>query len=106
MNNLIDERTAWKILGKNPDDVFRSIKEKPLQEKISQAESELELAKQLAKFLMIKHHPDKGGDPEKFKQVQQALFSLEKHTERFKQKVLDKIKDNESNPKKQLIFKN
>lgn len=105
MTDLLDERTAWKILGRSPDDVFKSIKNKPLHGKIEQAKSELEMAKQLAKFLMIKHHPDKGGDAEKFKRVQQALFSLEQHTERFSQKVMDKIRDEEANPKKQLIFK-
>ncbi len=76
----IPAQNAWLILGKDPEAVFAAI---PRAERAAAAAEDLVEARKLAKALMALHHPDRGGDPEKFRMVGRALASIEEHVDGF-----------------------
>lgn len=83
---------AWIILGKNPTQIYAYLSTfNDLQEKIEAVEKLLEQAKKTSKMLLAQFHPDKNPDNivalEKFKSVNQAINSIEFHTEEFKKKA-------------------
>jgi hypothetical protein len=64
---------------------------------VSAAEDFRNKAKIIAKKLMAKHHPDKGGDGSEFIKISQALESIDHHTEQLKSEFKEMI----SRPKKE-----
>jgi hypothetical protein len=93
---------AWAILGRDPGMVIASLK-KPqgFAARLKAAEKAFTIAQRLARDLMAKNHPDKNpGDQTaviRFRQVGQALESIEYHTKEFRRKV-EEIQKRGDNP--------
>lgn len=81
--------TAWAILGFDPKSVLTRLLSLPKKQRLEAATKELSKAKEAAKSLRYLHHPDRNGDPEKFRLVGEALASLEHHTQEFARKMVD-----------------
>jgi hypothetical protein len=99
---LIPVATAWIILGFDASQVFTELGSIPRSKRVEAARAKLEEARQTAKRLQFAHHPDRGGDPEKFKRVGEALKSLEEHTEAFA-KAMCEMEKLELDPKRPFI---
>ena len=97
-------RDAWLVLGRDPEDVFRRLSALPRGERVDAARADLAEARRAAKALMAAHHPDRGGDPEKFRRVNSALISLEAHTEDFARKVKEADEEAERRQERRPVF--
>lgn len=97
-------RDTWLTLGCNPDVVFRNLASVPLRDRAACVERAYEQAKKLSKAQFLLHHPDKGGDPEKFRKVKEAIDSLEIYTQEFKRKMEDRIKEIEEKSRNRVII--
>ena len=82
---------AWMVFGKDARDVLRDLSSKPRKERVALARTMLDEAKKMAKKLMAKHHPDRGGDSKMFVRVQNAIASLEEHTNEFELRMQEAI---------------
>jgi hypothetical protein len=80
---------AWTTLGFDSGEVILKLTRVPRAQRVTAAREELEAARKSAKRLLGAHHPDTGGDPEKFKRVMEALQTIERETEAFAQKMAE-----------------
>jgi hypothetical protein len=80
---------AWTTLGFDAQEVVSKLSRLPRSQRVDAARQELEAARKSAKRLLAAHHPDRGGDPEKFKRVKEALETIERETEVFAQKMAE-----------------
>ena len=80
---------AWTTLGFDVQQVMTKLAKVPRSQRVEAARQELEAARKSAKRLLAAHHPDTGGDPDKFKRITEALQSIEAHTEAFAQKMAE-----------------
>lgn len=97
--------SAWTTLGFDAQEVFSKLSRVPRAQRVEAAFRELEDAKKSAKRLLAAHHPDTGGDPEKFKRVIAALQALEKHTADFAMKMEEVQKAEEEKASKHPFIK-
>jgi predicted transcriptional regulator len=79
---------AWTTLGFDAQAVILKLVKTPRAQRVEAARQELEDAKKAAKRLFAAHHPDTGGDPEKFKRIAEALRTIETETEEFARKMI------------------
>ena len=89
---------AWLILGKDPDEIFSKISSGySIPSRINIINDFLNHAKEISKKLLAQTHPDRNpNDSEaesRFKKIQQAIQSIEYHTNKFKEKAEKKMKD-------------
>ena len=84
---------AMNMIGIGADSYFRGLSSLSKPERLLLAEKMLVDAKANAKRLMVKHHPDKGGDHNKFVKVGQCLDVIEKETAEFIQRLKAKIQE-------------
>lgn len=87
---------AWGVLGEDFKGLLTRIKaHEDTKERIDATDRAFQNAKKIARKLMGKHHPDRGGDQHKFLEVQKAIESIEYHTEElitnFKYKKPSKV---------------
>lgn len=82
---------AWKKLGRDPRDIVESISSRPREKRVERAYELLEEAKTSYRKLVLKHHPDRGGDRRKFEEVTAAIKVIEKSTEDFKKNMTEAI---------------
>jgi hypothetical protein len=94
---------AWTTLGFDAQEVLSKLSRLPRAQRVEAAKQELEAARKSAKRLLSAHHPDRGGDPEKFKRVQQAMQALETHTEEFALRMAEADKIEEEKLKRPYI---
>ena len=80
---------AWTTLGFDAQKVILKLTKVPRSQRVAAAREELEDAKKAAKQLLFAHHPDRGGDPEKFKRIGEALQAIEQETEAFAKKMAE-----------------
>lgn len=78
---------AWTLLGRDPSRIMNTIAKLPRDQRVAAAEKIFEKAKRMAAVASAPHHPDVGGDPNKFKRIWDALGVIEKHTNDFKVKM-------------------
>jgi hypothetical protein len=94
---------AWTILGRDPAIVIASLK-KPqgFTARLQAAEKAYNVAQRLARNLMAAYHPDKNPGNQtaivQFRQVSQALETIEFHTKEFRRKVEEIQKRGEDPP--------
>jgi hypothetical protein len=74
------------------------------QDKIAAAEQFMKVAKKRARGLMIEHHPDKGGDHDKFVKISAAVDVLEKETAKFVDAIKLKILEEESKLTSRIVI--
>ena len=74
---------AWAVLGKDANLIMKKMSNVPRRNRPEALFSLVKKAKQIAKGLMMEYHPDRGGDPEKFRKVQLAISSIIHHTDEF-----------------------
>jgi len=96
---------AWTTLGYNFPDVISRLISFPKSQRVAAANTELELARKAARQLLVLHHPDKGGDPEKFKRVNEAIQSIEAHTYEFAKKMVEVMASDEERTSKNSFIK-
>lgn len=92
----MDVKHSMRLLSISPDMFFAKMSLLTRKERIEYAKNMLVEAKKQAKLLMAKYHPDRGGDAEKFKEINSALQNIEKETEAFIEKMNKIIIDAES----------
>ena len=80
---------AWTALGMSPDGVHATIAKLPREKRVEAAEKLASVARRMAGKASAPHHPDRGGDPEKFKRVWAAVDAIERHTAEFRVKMTD-----------------
>jgi hypothetical protein len=98
---------AWRVLGKDPNELVSSMRKLPdLDARLLAAEAACEDAKRLAKGVMGKNHPDVNpGDPGaavRFREAQDALESIRWHTQELREAV-EATKNAPPRPSKSLI---
>jgi len=86
----IDE--AWGILGRDSQQIIRFVMGRTsLNDRVDAMDEILVRARKIARKLSARYHPDVNqNNPEaelKFKAIQQAIKSIEHHTEQFKSKA-------------------
>ena len=96
---------AWTVLGFDFKDVITRLIQTPKSKRVEAAHKELEEAKKTAKQLLALHHPDRGGDPEKFKRVNEAIQSIEAHTAEFSKKMIEVLISDEDRASKSPFIK-
>lgn len=96
---------AWTTLGFDAQVVISKLARVPKVQRVAAARQELEIAKKSAKRLLAAHHPDTGGDPEKFKRIVEALQALENHTEEFARRMSEVEKADEERLSKRPFIK-
>jgi hypothetical protein len=96
---------AWTTLGFDAQEIISKLSRLPRSQRVDAARQELETARKSAKRLLAAHHPDRGGDPKKFKRVQQALQALEEHTEEFARRMAATDKEDEEKAAKRPFIK-
>ena len=96
---------AWTTLGFDAQEVLTRLSRLPRSQRVEAARNACEEARKSAKRLLSAHHPDRGGDPEKFKRVQQALQALEQHTEEFARRMAETDKEDEEKAAKRPFIK-
>ena len=88
--NLID---SMKILGLDPDTYFIVLEQVSRADRVKIAKDMIIRAKAHCRNLLALHHPDKGGNPLKFKMVNEAHSSFLMQTEEFIRKIEAKIEE-------------
>ena len=88
-------KEAWGILEKDLDGIMQFLSSLPDAKSQSEAIDRIyKKAKRIAKCLMAKNHPDVNRHdplaPERFREIKQAIDTIEVHTEDF-QKRVDKL---------------
>ena len=96
---------AWIALGFDFQNIITKLAQTPLNQRVEAANQELEDARKAARKLLIAHHPDQGGDPEKFKRVNSALQAIEAHTAAFAKKMAERNDKDEEDASKQPFIK-
>ena len=96
---------AWTILGFDAQAVILKLVKTPRAHRVEAARQELEDARKAAKKLMALHHPDRGGDPEKFRRVAEALQAIETETEEFARKMVEVQASDEERASKRPFIK-
>lgn len=85
----MDLHEAWRVFGEDLSAILREAKSRRREERLQFLESLLEEAKKTRTALLARHHPDKGGDPVKFKRVGEAFQVIEKGTADFREKLVN-----------------
>lgn len=78
---------AWKLFGRNLGDIVAAASRLPRPRRAAYLEECLEAARKDVKKLQRDHHPDRGGDPAKFKAVAVAIALIEKNTKEFRERM-------------------
>jgi hypothetical protein len=78
---------AWTTLGFDYTEVRSDLVNTPKGDRVEAVKNKLDEAKKMARQLLALHHPDKGGDPKKFRRVSEAIQSIEATTEEFTRKM-------------------
>lgn len=76
----------------------------PRSERAAALQKFAEEAKRLTKSLMVKYHPDRGGDEVKFKEVQGALSAIIYHTDEFIKNIADITRKAEEMTSRRPVF--
>lgn len=95
MSEIIPLDKAWRLLGRDPAAVAARVAALPRERRVGALREAVEEAKKLARALMAKHHPDRGGDPSKFRLAKAALESIEHHTDEYARKSEERAKQAE-----------
>ena len=95
---------AWRCLGKDPESLYKRLSELPRESRVNAALEALEEARKTAKKLMAVHHPDKGGNPDSFKMVGEALSTIELNTQEFERKMKDFLNEVKEKQNKRVII--
>jgi hypothetical protein len=82
----MDLYEAWRLFGRDLPSILADAKARKRQDMVPFLEGLLEEARKTRTSLQVKHHPDRGGDPSKFKRVSEAFEAIERGTEDFKSK--------------------
>ena len=82
---------AMANLGYNSSEHFKKMMALSRTQQMEMAQSFMEEAKFRAKKLMAKHHPDRGGDQEKFIRVTNSMDTIEAETKHFLSAIKAKI---------------
>ncbi len=92
----MDLREAFSTLGLDISGALVKMSLMDYMGKKKASEMMLYEAKRKAKLLMAKYHPDRGGDSEKFKEVNSSIMFIEKATELFLKKCDEKQKERDA----------
>lgn len=95
---------AWRLLGQDSSEIYSRILDKPKGERVEALRCEYLYAKKYAKVLMAKHHPDRGGDPTKFRLIHEALSVIEFHTNEYERKYEEKRRSVEEAAERRGVF--
>lgn len=95
---------AWRCLGKDPESLYKKLSGLPREARVDAAIEALEEAKKISKKLMAVHHPDRGGDPESFRMIGEALSIIESNTNEFKSKMLDFLNQAKEKQNERIII--
>jgi hypothetical protein len=87
--NTMPLHEAWSILGKDAKIIMIEVANLPRDKRAAALLIFVDEAKRLAKSLMAKHHPDRGGDGSEFRRVQDALSAIVHHTDEFIKRIAD-----------------
>ena len=96
---------AWTTLGFDAHAIIYKLIQTPKHLRVLAVQQELEVARKAAQKLLIIHHPDKGGDMETFKRVNEAIQALELHTSEFARKMKVSQKEAEERLAKRPFIK-
>lgn len=80
---------AWRELGFDPDGIASTISRQPRSRRVEAAEKLAEAGRKAAKKLFFVNHPDRGGDPARFKRIQEAVKVIEAKTAEFRETVAE-----------------
>lgn len=95
---------AWRELGRDLAAITSEVSKLPRDARVAALRGLAAEAKKLAKALMARHHPDRGGDPARFMAVQAALESVEAHTEDYARKAEERAREAEERAAKRGPF--
>ncbi len=82
----MDLYEAWRLFGRDLPSILADARARKRPDRVPFLEGLLEEAKKIRTVLQVKHHPDRGGDPSRFRRVTEAYEAIEKGTEEFKRK--------------------
>jgi len=95
---------AWKVLGRDAGSLLASVAALPRQERAAALEALVDDGRKLARGLLVRHHPDRGGDPAEFRRVQLALDSVVHHTGEFRKKAEEASRKAEERAARRTVF--
>ena len=101
---MMEFHVAWTTLGADPLKVTALMQQKPLNLKIETLDGLTAKAKSLAKNLMASSHPDRGGNIETFKRVNEAVKAIEGYNEMAKAHFKKVIEKREEELSKRVII--
>ena len=101
---MIPLQEAWSILGRDINTILSEVSCVDKRERPKALWKLVDGARKTARTLLAKHHPDRGGDPNEFRKVQQSLDSIVFHTEEYERKVLDSIRRIDETNSRHLIL--
>jgi hypothetical protein len=78
---------AWARLGKDANLIVNEVSKLPRSERSAALDKLTDEAKRLARPLLAKYHPDKGGDVSNFRVIQDSVTAIVNHTNEFKKRV-------------------
>lgn len=80
---------AWKELGLDPGGIAVALAKLPRSDRVAAVERLAEKARRMAAKVSAPHHPDRGGDPVKFRRVWEAVEVIERSTSEFRSKMAE-----------------
>ena len=95
---------ALDTLGLDPTSYFAALRASDRHTRMKLAQDILERAKKTSRILLAQHHPDKGGDPAKFRSIGMAYGLLEKDTNAFIVKMKKIIEEREAKRESQVLI--
>ncbi len=101
---MISAKEAWTVLGFRAEEVFSRLQKLDRSLRVAAAKEDLEMARKAAKKLLALYHPDTGGDPERFKRINEAVQTLEKSVEDFEGRMKEVEKKAEERLEKRSVF--
>ncbi len=101
---MISAQEAWTVLGFRAEEVFSRLQKLDRSLRVAAAKEDLEMARKAARKLLALHHPDTGGDPARFKRVNEAVQTLEKHVEDFETRMKEVDKRAEERLESRPVF--
>lgn len=104
MDHPITLQEAWQALGYDVSLVIDTIAKVPREKRITAAYRVLEKAKKLTAKESARHHPDVGGDPEKFKRLWEGLGVIEQHTKDFELKMKQRLEELETKASERTVI--
>ena len=100
----MDIAIAFKLIGIDPSVYFDKLRSLTLKERVEEAKLMLKAIKNQTKILLKKHHPDLGGDPHKFKRVNELSEFLTHKTTEYLNNLEEKLKAQEENKNSRILI--